>query len=98
VRRWNLPAYAVWVRVVGGGGDPVDGSEVLTDENREAEAVYLGLRTDAGLTLRDGESELVAPWVEAGWARLDGERLRLTATGWLRLDALAATLTVRRSR
>jgi hypothetical protein len=36
--------------------------------------------------------------VDAGWAELDGGRLRLTAAGWLRLDALAADLTAFRSR
>jgi hypothetical protein len=40
----------------------------------------------------------VQQWVAAGWASLDGHVLRLTPTGWLRLDALAASLTAFRSR
>ena len=97
-RRWNVPAYADWVRRLGAGADPVDGEERLTPANREAETVYLGLRTTDGLALRPDEGTLVAPWVSAGWATLDGGVIRLTPLGWLRLDALAASLTAHRSR
>jgi oxygen-independent coproporphyrinogen-3 oxidase len=97
-RRWNVSAYADWVRRLGAGTDPVDGVERLTPANREAETVYLGLRTADGLALRPDEGTIVAPWVSAGWATLDGGVLRLTPLGWLRLDALAASLTAHRSR
>jgi hypothetical protein len=61
--------------------------------------VYLGLRTDAGLQVEKGERDLVAPWEVAQWVALDADgRLRCTALGWLRLDALAAALTHSRSR
>jgi oxygen-independent coproporphyrinogen-3 oxidase len=101
-RRWNDGAYAGWVRSLASARDPVAGEEVLTAENRTAEAVYLGLRTTEGLALCDAERERVEPWVAAGWARIDHGRgveavLRLTPLGWLRLDALAADLTAFRS-
>lgn len=99
VRRWNTGPYAEWVRRLAGNEDPVDGQEALTDDNRAAEAVYLGLRTVAGLTLTPGELAHAQPWIDAGWATLrDGDRLALTPLGWLRLDALAADLTLFRSR
>jgi len=98
IRRWNEREYAPWLRLVQGGADPVSGEESLTDENRLSEEVYLGLRTGNGLPIRAGEREAVQPWVDAGWAKLDADRLRLSATGWLRLDALAASLTTIRSR
>ena len=61
--------------------------------------MYLGLRTANGLVMEREESAHVAPWVEAGWAALaEREQLVLTPSGWLRLDALAADLTVVRSR
>ena len=99
VRRWNRRAYAAWRDAALDGVDPVDGSERLTIENRVAESVYLGLRTDGGLAIADRDRELVAPWIEAGWVRIgrDG-RLRCTPEGWLRLDSLAAALTHHRSR
>lgn len=97
-RRWNVGPYAGWLLALREGKDPVEGVETLTIDNRAAEAVYLGLRTVDGLRLRDGEDERVRPWLDAGWARLDGGVLRLTPHGWLRMDALAASLTDWRSR
>jgi oxygen-independent coproporphyrinogen-3 oxidase len=83
---------------VNDGKDPLGGAESLTPENRTSEEVYLGLRTADGLTLSPNERDVVQPWVEAGWGTVESGRLRLTATGWLRLDALAASLTMLRSR
>ncbi len=97
-RRWNASAYADWVRRLGRGEDPMAGDEPIDADARLAEEVYLGLRTRDGLRLEFHEAERVGRWVAAGWGELDGDRLRLTAQGWLRLDALAADLTSRRSR
>lgn len=97
-RRWNASAYAEWVRALAAGRDPMAGDEAIDAEARMAEEVYLGLRTRDGLALTPGEIGRAARWVDAGWAELDDARLRLTAAGWLRLDALAADLTSLRSR
>jgi oxygen-independent coproporphyrinogen-3 oxidase len=97
-RRWNEREFAGWVRRVNAGEDPVGGEEALTAENRTSEEVYLGLRTSAGLEITETECELVEPWLRAGWASIEGQRLRLSALGWLRLDALATSLTAIRSR
>jgi oxygen-independent coproporphyrinogen-3 oxidase len=98
-RRWNVASYPAWVAAVAAGRDPVAGSELLDESARDAERIYLGLRTSDGLALRPDESAVVDPWISAGWAeRMEGDRLRLTADGWLRLDALAASLTVVGSR
>jgi oxygen-independent coproporphyrinogen-3 oxidase len=98
VRRWNEREYSAWLRLVNDGVDPLGGCETLTAENHISEDVYLGLRTVDGVQLRPTESDAVRPWIEAGWASLNDRTLRLTATGWLRLDALAASLTTLRSR
>jgi len=98
VRRWNEREYAAWARRLADGIDPVAGTEVLTDENRISEQVYLGLRTAEGLLLGADELRAAAPWVAAGWGTIEAERLRLSPTGWLRLDTLAASLTMIRSR
>lgn len=98
-RRWNARAYADWRQRLAAKSDPVEGAEVLTTENRVAETVYLGLRSDAGLIISEGEQSLVQPWIDAGWVTASAEgTLRCTAAGWLRLDALAAALTHHRSR
>ncbi len=92
-RRWNRAAYAAWRSAVLAGGDPVAGTELIGASEARLEAVYLGLRTTAGLVLTGEEQVAVAPWIAAGWASVDGNRLRLTALGWLRLDSLAGALT-----
>jgi oxygen-independent coproporphyrinogen-3 oxidase len=97
-RRWNLAAYAEWCRALEDEGDPVGGSELLTEENVAAEDVYLGLRTREGLEVSPGVARHVQSWVQAGWAVVEGARLRLTPAGWLRLDSLAADLTAIGSR
>ena len=99
VRRWNVRSYAAWRDFSLGGADPLEGQEHLTEANRSAESVYLALRSDVGLPLLDGERDVVAPWEVAGWVVVGADgRLRCTALGWLRLDALAAALTHSRSR
>ena len=98
-RRWNVDAYVEWVRRLSQSADPIGGSEVLDSENREAESVYLGLRTSNGLRLTGAELVRAQHWIDAGWGTLrDDGRLVLTPLGWLRLDSLAADLTVVRSR
>lgn len=111
VRRWNDDVYVRWERAIAAGRDPIAGEETLTAENRIAEEVYLGLRTSAGLVIRDEERERVNAWVDAGWGKLGSETkdeprgamesdlvFRPSPLGWLRLDALAADLTAFRSR
>lgn len=111
VRRWNDDVYVRWERAIAAGRDPIAGEETLTAENRIAEEVYLGLRTSAGLVIRDEERERVNAWVDAGWGTLGSETrveprgamesdlvFRPSPLGWLRLDALAADLTAFRSR
>ncbi|HEY4216897.1 MAG TPA: radical SAM family heme chaperone HemW [Gemmatimonadaceae bacterium] len=98
VRRWNTAAYTDWTRQLESGANPIADSETLTDENRAAERVYLGLRTTDGLVLSDSEIARVQPWIAAGWAEMrEPDRIVLTALGWLRLDALATDLTLVRS-
>lgn len=97
-RRWNISAYAAWAEAVGAGEDPIDGYERIGPVEAEAERIYLGLRTIDGLTILQNELKTVTEWQSVDWALLDGDRVRLTPLGWLRLDALAATLTSIRSR
>lgn len=101
-RRANVEAYAAWAAALERGDDPVGAVELLSPENVLAETVYLGLRTQAGLSVSADELAYVARWREAGWVTVqetaDDVRLICTAIGWLRLDALAADLTAFRSR
>ena len=98
VRSWNVAAHTDWERRLRFGESVVAGSEELTAENRLSERVYLGLRTTDGLRATDAEIELARPWHDAGWAEISNGTIVLTATGWLRLDSLAASLTLAGSR
>ncbi len=89
-RRWNIREYAAWEAAIASGSGTVAGRERLDAPQRRLEALYLGLRTAAGVA-----ADLVAPavigrWVDAGWASVAAGRLSLSPEGWLRLDALVA--------
>jgi oxygen-independent coproporphyrinogen-3 oxidase len=93
-RRWNLSAWEAYRRAIAAGQSPVESEEVLTDEQRELEQVYLALRTSEGLSLTAPYRPLppLTAWVERGWVVEQGGRVRCTPEGWLRLDELVAKL------
>jgi oxygen-independent coproporphyrinogen-3 oxidase len=92
-RWWNVRNYPEWLERVNTGASPVVETEKLTADNRDAERVYLGLRTSGGLEGTELELRAAGHWVLAGWATVDKDVIRLTAEGWLRLDSLASQLT-----
>lgn len=92
MRRWNLRGWSDYREVLASGRLPIDGEERVSAEDRTLERVWLGLRTDAGYPLdaaAELQRDLAALWAVRGLARLDDERIRLTAEGWLLLDRLA---------
>lgn len=93
-RRWNLREWTAYERASGAGESVIGGSEELTDEAVALEEIYLGLRTAEGVPAERLATALVDGWRRAGWAQTTPRgRIRLTAEGWLRLDALAAAAT-----
>ena len=100
-RRWNVPAWEAYRTAIAAGKSPIESEETLTDDQRELERLYLGLRTSAGLPLAacppasasESFRDRVSAWVAAGWAEIAGERVSLRPTGWLVLDALVRDLT-----
>ena len=91
-RRWNLREWQAYHDAAVAGRSLVAGSEVLEPEEIALEEAYLGLRTHEGIPASRLPEEVPAAWEGEGWARLEGDRIVLTAEGWLRLDALAASL------
>lgn len=97
-RRWNTPAWEDYRQALAAGQSPLQSEEVLTDEQRELERLYLALRTDQGLAPTPPDGPLppaTAQWVERGWAEVRERRLVCSPEGWLRLDALVRDLTAR---
>ena len=89
-RQWNLREWTTYERALGAGESPVAGAECLDSAAVELEELYLGLRTTDGVPSDRLPPEAAAAWTAAGWATAAAGRLRLTAEGWLRLDALTA--------
>jgi len=92
-RSWNVREWEDYRRRVSEGSSAIGGGENLTSEQVELEALYLGLRTREGIPTRQIEGNQLAEWQKEGWATTEGDRARLTPEGWLRLDALVASLT-----
>ena len=92
-RRWNLRDWAAYERAVTAGRSPVAGSERLDEQAVALEELYLGLRTSEGVALERVPPGTTTAWLATGWAVVEDGRLRLSAEGWLRLDALAGAAT-----
>ena len=87
-RRWNVREWAAYQKLLQAGKSPLEGREFLDQAAVTLEEVYLGLRTSDGLPLHRVPLPLTRQWEQAGWATEAAGRVRLTAEGWLRLDAL----------
>src|SRR5438093_572832 len=96
-RRWNLRAWEAYRRAIAEGRSVVESEETLTDEQREIEAIYLGLRTIEGLPLAAASPRRLSPpphFAAQGWVEVRDGRLKCTPEGWLRLDSLVNELTM----
>ena len=96
VRRWNLAAWAAYARALGAGRRPEAEREVLSADQRRLEAVYLGLRTSGGIAraaLPASGLPVAEHAARQGWLVAEGDRLRATPAGWLRLDEIVTRLT-----
>jgi oxygen-independent coproporphyrinogen III oxidase len=91
-RRWNVRHWAEYERLIASGRSPMEGREELDDAAIQLEELYLGLRTKDGLSESCIPRPTLKAWEQTGWAVTTGGRTRLTAEGWLRLDALVASV------
>lgn len=91
-RAWNVRDWEDY-RKRSEAGQPVRAElEVLSAEQVALEELYLGLRTDAGLPAHRVPHTVARRWIEEDWAEERQAHLVLTPEGWLRLDALVASL------
>ena len=97
-RRWNAREYQAWLDRVLTGQDPVEGTELVDESARQIEEAYLGLRTSGGVPVTSANARVFDRWREQGWAQVVDGAVKLTPSGWLRLDALVGDLTDIRSR
>ena len=87
-RRWNVRAWEAYRRAIAEGRSAVESEETLTEDQKELEAIYLGLRTVEGLPLA-ALRRLPPPFAAQGWIEVSADRVKCTPEGWLRLDSLA---------
>ncbi|HUE95111.1 MAG TPA: radical SAM family heme chaperone HemW [Longimicrobiaceae bacterium] len=95
LRRWNLRSWTAYRDSVVTGTLPLDDEERIGQETGSMEAIWLGLRTDAGYRtsrLSQAGRERIAGWQRQGLAKLGDGRVWLTPEGWLLLDRLAVEL------
>ena len=96
-RRWNQRAWEAYRRAIAEGHSVVESEEVLTQEQREIERLYLGLRTVEGFLLAAASPRRPPPpplFAAQGWTVEADGRLKCTPEGWLRLDSIVAELTM----
>lgn len=91
-RSWNVREWTDFLARARAGQSLESGSEVIDGGGRRIERLYLALRTSAGIPVAELPAKAREDWLAAGWATVDGTQLRLTPEGWLRLDALVATV------
>jgi len=91
-RSWNVREWEEYRRRTEEGRPLTEARETLTPAQVRLEELYLGLRTSDGLPVGRLPEGVVAQWRRQGWAEADPGRVRLTPEGWLRLDALVASV------
>jgi len=97
-RWWNCRSVAEYCRMLEKRMSAVSGEEVLTPEQLELEALYLGLRTRRGVedTLLFSSSKrraLLAELLRENYVKIEGQKVVPTTKGFLVADRLAAVLT-----
>jgi oxygen-independent coproporphyrinogen-3 oxidase len=93
IRAWNVREWEEYRRRSEAGRSVRAESENLGETQVALEELYLGLRTKDGLPASKVPEPVRDRWRSQGWAVETGGRVGLTAEGWLRLDALVASLT-----
>ena len=89
-RHWNIREWEAYLAAVEAGRFPQLAGEVVDLDSARIEDLYLGLRTTEGAPSHLIPADTAAAWARAGWGSESGGRFRLSAEGWLRLDALVA--------
>jgi oxygen-independent coproporphyrinogen-3 oxidase len=92
-RRWqNVADHREYARRITMGESPVAAVEELSTAMKRTEKIALGLRTRDGIESKWVPVEQTAPLLEAGHLVQQGSRLKLTNSGKLVADSVAAEL------
>lgn len=97
-RRRNWPAdIAAWMDPLLSGSLPEALEDDRSEDEKNLERLLLALRGAGGLSWKDpllaGRQSFLDAAAGEGWILEDSENLRLSPSGWLRLDGILARLT-----
>jgi coproporphyrinogen III oxidase-like Fe-S oxidoreductase len=103
VRSWNVFRWEAYRRALKDGASVHEDYEVTGAGEIRLERLWLAFRTNRGLSTTDplwqsawtSAGDLLEAWSEAGWVVRTGDSVRLSASGWLRMDELVAALGAR---
>jgi putative oxygen-independent coproporphyrinogen III oxidase len=93
VRWWNVNSVTRYCELLGRGMLPVGGSERLSEEQKQLEYLYLGLRTREGIDLslvrhQPGADKILAQLQAANLVEVYGSRIIPTLEGFVVADSL----------
>ena len=97
-RFWNTRDLNAYLDAMHQGRSPCAGEETIAPDTARRERLWLGLRTIEGVELTQEEVSRIqsnrrfAELEKVGYAKLEGQRLRLTRAGFLLADALSVEL------
>ena len=100
-RSWNHPNVKKYIQELGADKLPIEGKEVLSQEQLMIEAVYLGLRQTKGImvdvfdkkfgvSFKEMFGEVIIGLEEEGYIKFFQNRCALTSRGMLFLDSVAS--------
>lgn len=96
-RWWNVKSVSDYCRLLSEGKKPVEGTEILSKDQFELEALDLGLRTEDGLAMNLVENyphsqRVLSQWQKSGFIKVSEGRVKPTRRGFLVSDSLAVML------
>ena len=98
IRSWNHRGLDRYLEAVEAGGQARHGQEEIGADTAARERIWMGLRTDAGISVKAGEKSSLegqarfGELLEAGYLEMDVGVLRLTRRGFPLADALGLEL------
>ncbi len=103
-RWWNVSNITAYIEQLNKRILPISGGEHLSETKLMEEAIFLGLRSD-GIDLKQfrmrfardlsiENSSIISELIQQGRARMEGERFRLTAKGYLVCDEICQSFSL----
>jgi oxygen-independent coproporphyrinogen-3 oxidase len=103
LRSWNIANLSTYTQQLTKGERPIDGEEMLTEEQLRTERIFLGLRSSGidleryeeqfGVSFLEERHEKLEPLLRDGLAHVQGSFLSLSRRGYMICDEICALLT-----